>query len=123
MTRLERLAVLAFLVVLLALFVLRQPVSAGFGALAGIAAALAVADRLGRVRRTIDARLGDDVEVPPSGLRVQVVVRRALLQIVVLAALLLVAVFTPFVGENAYAVAAAAATAFPAVLAAERARH
>ena len=122
MTRSERLAVLVALLVLTALLVLRQPVAAGIGVLAGGAVGLSVADRVGRLRRTVDARLGADVTVPPSGLRVQVVVRRVLLQVVVLAGLLLVAAFTPFVGDTAYGAMAGAATALPAVLAAQRLR-
>ncbi len=121
MTRLERLAVLTILVVLVALFVLRQPVAASLGALAGVAGGLALGDRLGRLRRLVDAQLGDDVVVPRSGLRVQVVLRRVLLQVVVLAVLLL-AFLIPFVGDNAFAAVAAAATALPAVLTAQRVR-
>jgi hypothetical protein len=120
-TRLERLAVLTILVVLVALFVLRQPVAASLGALAGVAGGLALGDRLGRLRRLVDAQLGDDVVVPRSGLRVQVVLRRVLLQVVVLAVLLL-AFLIPFVGDNAFAAVAAAATALPAVLTAQRVR-
>lgn len=122
MTRLERLAVLAALIGILALLVVAQPVTGGLGTVAGIAAGLSVADRLGRLRTTVDARLGGDVPVPPSGLRTQVVVRRVLLQVTVLAALLVVAAFTPFVGDRAYAAVAAAATALPAVLAVQRLR-
>ena len=121
MTRLERLAVLTILVVFVALFVLRQPVAASLGALAGVAGGLALGDRLGRLRRLVDAQLGDDVVVPRSGLRVQVVLRRVLLQVVVLAVLLL-AFLIPFVGDNAFAAVAAAATALPAVLTAQRVR-
>jgi hypothetical protein len=122
-TRRERLAVLAVLVVLVAAFVLRQPVAAGFGALAGVAGGLALDDRLDRLRRRVDARLGDDVEVPRTGLRVEVVVRRVLLQVVVLAGLLVVVAFTPFAGENVLALLATAATALPAVLTAQRLRR
>ncbi len=122
MTRLERLAVLTILVVLVALFVLRQPVAASLGALVGVAGGLALGDRLGRLRRLVDAQLGDDVPVPRSGLRVQVVVRRVLLQVVVLGVLLLGAALTPFVGDNAFAAVAAATTALPAVLTAQRVR-
>ena len=122
MTRPERLAVLAFLLAVLALLVLRQPVTGGFGVLVGIGVALLVEDRLGRVRRRLDARLGDDLAVPRSGLRVQVVVRRALLQVAVLAGLLVAAAFTPLVGDRAYALAATAATALPAALTAQRLR-
>lgn len=122
MTRLERLAVLTILVVLVALFVLRQPVAASLGALAGVAGGLALGDRLGRLRRLVDAQLGDDVVVPRSGLRVQVVLRRVLLQVVVLAVLLLGAALTPFVGDSAFAAVAAAVTALPAVLTAQRVR-
>lgn len=121
MTRLERLAVLTILVVLVALFVLRQPVAASLGALAGVAGGLALGDRLGRLRRLVDAQLGDDVVVPRSGLRVQVVLRRVLLQVVVLAVLLL-AFLIPFVGDSAFAAVAAAVTALPAVLTAQRVR-
>lgn len=122
MTRLERLAVLVALLVVVALFVVTHPVAGGFGALTGIAAGLLVADRFGRVRRRIDRRLGADLDVPATGLRVQVVVRRLLLQVAVLAVLLLVAALTPFVGDSAVAFAAAGTTAVPAVLAASRLR-
>ncbi len=122
MTRLERLAVLAALLVLVALLVVRQPLAGGLGVLAGGALGLSVADRLGRLRRKVDARLGDDLPVPPSGLRPQVVVRRVLLQVAVLAGLLVVAAFTPFVGDSAFAAFAAAATTLPAVLAVQRLR-
>ena len=57
-----------------------------------------------------------------TGLRVQVVVRRVLLQVAVLAALLVVAAFTPFVGDRAFAAVASAATALPAVLTVQRLR-
>lgn len=122
MTRLERLAVLVFLLVVTALLVLAQPVAGGLGALAGIAVGLAVADRLGRLRRRVDARLGDDLPVPRSRLRLEVVLRRALLQVAVLAVLLVAAALTPFAGDRAFALVATAATALPAVLAAQRVR-
>jgi hypothetical protein len=121
-TRLERLVVLVTLLVVVGLFVLTHPVAGGFGALAGIAAGLLVADRFGRVRRKVDQRLGADLDVPATGLRVQVVVRRLLLQVAVLAVLLLVAAFTPLVGDSAVAFGAAGVTALPAVLAASRLR-
>lgn len=123
MTTRERLAVLAALLVLVALFVAAQPVAAGFGALAGVAAGLALDDRLNRLRRRVDARLGDDLEVPRTGLRIEVVVRRLLLQVAVLAALLVVVLVTPFTGDRVMALLGTAATALPAVLTAERLRR
>ncbi len=122
MTRLERLTVLVVLVALVAAFVVQQPLWAGLGALLGIAGGVATAQRLGRLRRKVDARIGEDLPVPRSGLRVQVVVRRVLLQIAVLGVLLLVAALTPFTGERVFAIAAAAVTALPAVLTAQRLR-
>ena len=115
-------AVLACLVVLIALFVAAQPLSAGFGLLAGLAAGLAVDDRLDRVRRKVDARIGADVAVPRSGLRVEVVAWRMLLQVAVLGALLVVVLLTPFTGDRVMALLGTAATALPAVLTWQRLR-
>ncbi len=123
MTRPERLAVLAGLLVVAVLLVVAQPVSGLLGALAGTAAGLALGERFARFRLVVDAQLGDDVPMPRSGLRVQVVVRRLLLQVVVLAALLVAAALTPLAGDRAYAVVATAATALPAVLTAQRLRR
>ncbi len=122
MTRLERIALTALLVVLVVSFVVRQPVFGLLGALAGTAAGLALADRFARVRRRVDARLGDDIAVPRSGFRLEVVLRRALMQIGVLGVLLVVTAFTPFVSDRAFGFAAALATALPATLTVQRLR-
>ncbi len=123
MTRPERLVVAAALLALLVLLVARQPVSGSFGALAGVGAGLVLTDRLGRLRRRVDARLGADDPVPRGGLRAEVVVRRVVLQIAVLGALLVLVALTPFAGDDVFALLATAATAVPLVLTADRLRR
>jgi hypothetical protein len=107
-TRLERIALAALLAALVACLVVRQPVAGLLGALAGTAAGLALADRFARV--------------PRGGFRLEVVLRRALLQIGVLGVLLVLTALTPFVSDRSFGFAAAALTALPAALTVQRLR-
>lgn len=119
MTRLERLAVLAVLVVLLLALFSVQPLFTALGTAAGVAGGLSGAQRMGRLRARVDGVLGAD-EAPAHGFRVEAVVRRALVQIGALGAVLVLTAFVPFAGDRAFAALAAAVTALPAVLTAER---
>ncbi len=119
MTRLERLAVLALLVVLLIALLSLHPVFAALGIAGGIAGGIAVAQRLGRLRAKVDGVLGED-EAPASGFRLEAVVRRGLVQVAVLGVVLVLTAFIPLAGDRAFTVLAAACTALPAVLTAER---
>lgn len=120
MNRLERLVVLTgHLLVLAALLALR-PFPAVLGTAAGVVAAVSVARRVARLRAKVDARIGEDEPPPARGLRRPVLITRAVALAGVLVALWVVTLLVPFAGERAYAALAAAATAFPAVLTAER---
>jgi hypothetical protein len=122
MTRLERAAVLAILVALLLALLSVQPVFTALGTAGGVAAGVAVSQRLGRLRARVDAVIGAD-EAPARGFRLEAVVRRGLVQVGVLGVVLVLTAFIPFAGDRAFAALAAAATALPAVLTAERLRR
>lgn len=121
MTRLERLVVTVLLSALVVALVSRQPVAGLLGAFAGGVLGYALVGRLRRLRRRVDARLGADEPVPGRlPLRPAVVVRRMVLQLGLLGVLVLTTALVPFAGDDAFAAVAAAVTALPAVLTAER---
>ena len=121
MTRLERLVVTLLLAGLVVALVSRQPVAGLLGASAGGVLGYALVGRLRRLRRRVDERLGADEPVPGRlPLRPAVVVRRIALQLGLLGILVLAAALVPFAGDDAFAAVAAAVTALPAVLTAER---
>lgn len=121
MNRRERVVVLALLAVLLLALVARQPVAGVLGSAAGAALGVAVARRTTALRRRVEARLGPDLVVD-TRLRPAVVVRRAVAQVAVLGALLLLVAVVPLVGDDGYALLATAATALPLVVTARRLR-
>lgn len=122
MTRLERLALLAFFVGVVALLATQAPVATAIGGVAGLAAGLAVAPRMHRLRSRMDARLGMDAE-DARGLRPRRLALRVLAYLVVLGVLLVPTVLIPFVGDELFAGLAAAATGLPFVLTASRLRR
>lgn len=122
MSRPERLLLLVFFAVVLALLGRTELVSTAVGAVAGGVPALLAAGRLTRLSGRMDATLGE-VEQRPTGLRPARVAVRAGLHLLVLGGLLLTTVFVPFIGDELYAASAAAVTGFAAVLTAARLRR
>jgi hypothetical protein len=120
LNRLERLIVLLVLALVALGLVALRPLPAVLGAAAGIAGGLSVAGSIGRLRTKVEARLGPDEPVPARGVRRDVLVWRLGTMLAVLVGLWVLTWFIPFAGERAYAAMAAAATAFPAVLTAQR---
>ena len=121
MTRRERVLLLAFFAVVLALVARSEPGAAAVGAVAGGGLGVLVSGRLHRLSRRMDDRLGEQPAQPGFSWRRPLV--RAAAQLLVLAGLLLTTVFVPFVGDELYAASAAAVTALPAVLTAARLRR
>ena len=122
MTRTERLALLAALAVVLLALLAAEPVAAVLGAAAGIAVGVAVQERLARLSDRMDARLGADVVVARPFSLGPPLLRFGLL-LGVLAGLLVLTVFIPFVGDELFAASAAATTALPATITALRLRR
>ncbi|MBC7639346.1 MAG: hypothetical protein H7231_06145 [Rhodoferax sp.] len=122
MNRRERLLLLAFFVVVLVLLVRDEQTATLVGGVAGAGAAVVTAGRLHRLGRRMDERLGaDPVAVKDWSWRRPAL--RAGAHLTVLGGLLLTTVFVPFVGDELFAGAAAAVTAFPAILTASRLRR
>jgi hypothetical protein len=122
MTRRERLLLLAFYAVVLALLARSEPNAVALGGVTGVAAGLAVSGRLRRLGHRMDARLGVDDD-QPSGFVLRRPLVRAGLQLLVLGGLLVSTVFLPFVGDELFAASAATATAVPLVVTAARLRR
>ena len=122
MSRPERLLLLVFFGVVLAVLARGELPATALGAVAGAVPAVAVGGRLRRLSGRMDAKLGV-VEERPRGVRPVRVGVRAGLHLLVLGGLLLSTVFIPFIGDELYAGAAAAATGFAAVLTAWRLRR
>ena len=116
MSRPERLVLLVFFAGLLALLGSEERDATAVGGVAGAVAGVAVAGRVRRLSRRMDARLGIDEPTPGRRLRPRAVAIRAVVQLAVLGMLLASTVFVPFVGHELFAGSAAAATALPAVL-------
>jgi len=122
MTRRERLLLLVFFGVVLAVVARNEPVATAIGGVAGAGLGVLVSGRLQRLSRRMDDRLGAD-PVRPQGFSLRRPLVRAGLQVLVLGGLLLSTVFVPFIGDELYAASAAAVTALPAVLTAARLRR
>lgn len=121
MSRSERLLLLVFFDVVLLLLALGtgELVLTALAAVAGGSAGVAIAGRLKRLSGRMDARIGV-VEQRPKGILVSRVGVRAGLHLVVVGVLWASTVFVPFVGDELFVGAAAAVTAFAAVLTAWR---
>ena len=123
MTRAERLVLLAFLAVVLALLGGWEQAATAVGGVAGAGAGVVVAGRSKRLTERIDAKLGPDDSLAPTGFQPRRPLARAGLQVVVLGGLFVTTIFVPFVGDELFAGAAAGVTAFPLVLTAARLRR
>ena len=122
MSRVERLVLLLFFGVLLALLGYTELEATVVGAVAGAVPGVLVAGRLKRLSGRMDERLGV-VDTVPRGFRpVQVVVRGGV-HLAVLAGLLVPTIFLPFIGDELFAGSCAAATAFAAVGTASKMRR
>ncbi len=122
MNRRERLLLLVFFGVVLVLLVRDNQTSTLVGGVTGAVVAVVAAGRLSRLSHRMDERLGAD-PVAVTGWSWRRPARRAVAHLAVLAGLLLLTVFVPFVGDQLFAGAAAAVTALPAVLTASRLRR
>jgi hypothetical protein len=120
-TRLERLALVAYFVLLLVLLATQARLATAAGAVGGAAVGLTVVPRLHRLRGRMEARLGADEA--GHGLRPRRLGIRIGIHLAVLAVLLVPTVLIPFVGDELFAAVAAAATGFPLVLTAARLRR
>ena len=123
MTRAERLLLIAFFAVVLAVLGGWEPTATAIGGVAGAGTGVAVASRTRRISARIDAKLGPDDSPAPTGFVVRRPVVRAGVQVVVLGGLFVTTVFVPFVGDELFAGTAAAVTALPLVVTAARLRR
>jgi hypothetical protein len=96
-------------------------VAAALAPAAGAAAGFVFVPRIGRLRSRVDATLGADA--PVTGFRPRRLGTRVVAHLAVLGLLLVTTILIPFVGDELFAAAGAAATAFPLVLTAARLRH
>ena len=122
MSRGDRLALLGFFAVLLALLGWLEPTATAIGAAVGAVPGVAVAGRTKRLSARMDARLGI-VEEPPRGLRPRRVAVRAGLHVAVLGGIFVSLGLLPFVGDELFAGSAAGVTALAAVLTGSRLRR
>jgi hypothetical protein len=113
-SRLERIALLAVLGLLLAGLIGVAPVAGGAGAVGGAAAGVLASGRLRRLSSRMDDRLG--TAPARTGFRPRALVVRVVVQLGLLGALLLGLGLLPFVGDELFAATGAVVTAFPAVL-------
>ena len=123
MTRPERLLLIAFFVVVLAVLAAAEPTATGVGGVAGAAAGVVAAGRVRRLSARMDARLGPPDDTRPTGFVVGRPAVRAGALAAVLAGLLVTTALVPFVGDELFTGSAAAVTAFPLVLTAARLRR
>jgi hypothetical protein len=121
MSRPERLLLLVFFAGLVALLARGAPVATAIGTVAGLAAGVVVAPRVGRLRSRIDSRMGADA--PATGIRPRRLLSRVVAHLVVLGVLLVSTVLIPFIGDELFAALAAAATGLPFVVTASRLRR
>ena len=123
MSRAERLLLLVFFVVVLSVLGGWAPTATALGAVAGAGAGIAAAGRVRRVRERVDARIGPEDDSPAGGFVLRRPLTRAGTHVVVLGGLFVTTVFVPFVGDEMWAGASAAVTAFPLVLTTARLRR
>ena len=123
MTRSERLLLVLFFLAVLSVLGGQEPTATALGGVAGAGAGVAAAGRVRRLSARVDARIGPDDSSPPTGLALRRPALRAATHVVVLGGLYVTTVFVPFVGDEVFAGAAAATTAFPLVLTAARLRR
>lgn len=115
MTARERLVLLAFFGLILAAAVGARTVFGTVGAVAGAGLGVLAVGRLTRVNARMDARLGAE----PATARAfswRRVLTRAVVHLAVLGVALVLTAVIPFVGDELFVGAAAALTAFPAVV-------
>ena len=122
MSRPERLLLLAFFAVVLALLVRAELTAAVVGAVLGAVPGALAAGRLNRLSTRMDSRLGI-VEERRRGVRAGPVVVRGGLHLGVLGLLLLTTIVIPFIGDEVFAASAALATAGAAAVTASRLRR
>ena len=122
MSRAERLVLLAFFAVLLALLGWAEPAATAIGAVAGAVPAVAVAGRLRQLSSRMDDKLGV-VDTVPKGFRPMPVVVRGGVHVALLAGLVVPTVFVPFIGPELFVGSCAGLTAFAAVVTASRLRR
>ncbi len=116
MNRLEVALLSVWFVLVVAVCVLRDPVSASLGVAAGAAASAAVLPRVRRVRRAVARRLGDEVAVPRHGVRPRVLGTRVAVHVAAIAALAVLLVFVPFAAGRTLSALVAAGTTLALVL-------
>ena len=110
----------AWFLLLVAVCVLRDPYSAAIGAGAGLLASAAALPRLRRVRRTLSARLGDDLELPHGGVRWRGLAVRVGAHLAVVVVLAVVLPFVPFAGGRVLSALVAALSVLALALTAAR---
>lgn len=121
MSRPERLLLLLFFAAIVALLARGAPIATAIGAVAGLGVGVVVAPRMGRLRNRIDSRMGADA--PATGIRPRRLLSRVLAHLTVLGGLLVSTILIPFIGDELFAGAAAAATGLPFVVTATRLRR
>lgn len=122
MSRPERLLLLTFFGVVLALLVVSEPTAAAVGGLLGAVPGILAAGRLNRLSTRMDTRLGI-VEERRRGVRVRPLLVRAGLHLGGLGLLVLTTFVIPFIGDELFAASASFVTAGAAALTASRLRR
>lgn len=122
MSRPERLLLLIFFGVVLALLVVSEPTAAVVGAVGGAVPGALAAGRMNRLSTRMDTRLGV-VEERRRGVRIRPLLVRGGLHLGVLALLLLTTVVVPVIGDELFAASASFVTAGAAALTAWRLRR
>ncbi len=122
MTRLERIALLVFFLVLLAGLIGIDRNAAVLGGVAGAGVGVVASGRLRRLSRRMDERLGAEV-VALDRSNVRRPATRAVVQLAVLAVVFVSTIVIPFLGDELFAATGAAVTAFPAVVTVARLRR
>lgn len=116
MNRLEVAALSAWFVLVVVACLLRDPVSASLGVVAGAGAGAAALPRVRRVRRAVARRLGERAPVPHRGVDPAVVGRRVAVHLVAIAVVAVVLALVPFAAGRVLSALVAAGTTAALVL-------
>ncbi len=116
MNRVEVTVLSAWFVLVVVGCLLRDPVSASLGVVAGAGLGVSALPRVRRVRRAVARRLGEDAPVPRRSLDVAVVGRRVVVHVAVIVVVAVVLALVPFAAGRVLSALVAAGTTAALVL-------